>query len=238
VFDGGSGFVNVTGGIANSLQTDFYQDGAANFVYVENALWAVGMDVTIVDDNTASTNRAITLVTADTPVAGVSRLTVDGAADMGNFTTAQNATITRRNILDFSSSIVAGVDAYKYYTGLLSRVQSTVDGLEEDISFPGIRAAGVQIEVVAPTVQKLQFEVDITLNEGISLSTVIDDVKNAVSSYINATKVGEDIVLSEVIKRVKSIAGIADVSITIPTDNIAIADGEVGRISDNNIVIG
>lgn len=234
--DGGAGYVNVTGGSGNGLESTFYQNPVGNFVYVENALWAIGMDVSVDDDDSSPLITTVVGVTPNDPVAGVYKIELAGSPTP--YTIAQNALMTRLNVLAFDTAPIQGIDSYKYSTGLLRRVQRTVDGLDQDQSFPGIKAAGVQVEVTAPVVQKLRFEIDITLSQGVALSAVIDDVKNAVSSYVNSTKVGEDIVLQEIVKRIKLVNGIYDLEITTPLANIAIADNEIARVNDTDIVIG
>jgi uncharacterized phage protein gp47/JayE len=151
---------------------------------------------------------------------------------------AQNAKITRLKVLNFDTTLIQGMDAYKYSTGLLKRVQDTVDGLEGNQAFAGIKAAGTIIEVMAPLVQKLKFEINITLNQGVALSSIIDDIKNAVSSYVNSTKINEDIVLQEISKRIKLINGVYDLSVVYPASNVVIGAMELGRVDDSNIVIG
>jgi len=211
-------------------------NGSGNDIFVENALYKVGMDITVDDDNSAPVNTTITAVTPDDPTTGTFTMTPGDA--MRAFTIDQNAFVARRNVLAFDTSPIQGVDPYKFFTGLLRRVQVTVDGLESDQAFPGIKAAGVQIEVSAPTVQQVRFEIDIVLVEGIAISSVIDDVKNAVSSYVNSLKVGQDVILTEIVERIQSISGIFDLTISEPEQNIPIADGEIARVSDNDIVIG
>jgi len=234
--DGGDGFINITGGTANALTTVATQNGSGFDIFVENALFQPLMDVTVDDDDSSPVNTDITTVTPNDPTIGTFKLTMSDS--MADFSTDQNASITRINVLGFDTDPVQGIDSYRFFTGLLRRVQRTVDGFEQDQAFQGLRAAGVQIEVKAPTVQQLRFEIDIVLEDGLSISVVIDDIKNAVSSYVNSTRVGEDIILNEIIRRVKGITGVADLSIISPLLNVPIADGEIARVSDNDIVIG
>lgn len=234
--DGSNGYINITGGTANKMESLFLISGSGNDIWVESALWKIGMDITLSDDDSASADGVIMGVTADDPSEGIYKLTLSINAD--DFTVDKNATISRRNVLDFSQEVKQGIAAYKYYTGLLRRVQKTIDGVESNREFPGLKAAGAQIEVIPPTVQKLKFEIDITLEEGISISTVVDDIKNAVGSYINSLRVGEDVILAEIVRRIKAISGLYDVEIISPTDNIPIADTEIARIDDNQIIVG
>jgi len=141
--------------------------------------------------------------------------------------------------LQFQTNEVRGLDGYKYYTGLLRRVQRTVDGLGSDpITFPGVKAAGIQIEVLPPTVKQVSVEVNVTLAEGITLTTIQEDIKNAISQYINGLGVGEDVIVQELSCRIISVEGVTDVEISTPSSNIVIADNEVPRIRDTDIVVG
>jgi len=141
--------------------------------------------------------------------------------------------------LQFQTNEVRGLDGYKYYTGLLRRVQRTVDGLSSDpVTFPGVKAAGIQIEVLPPTVKQISVEVNVTLAEGITLTTIQEDIKNAISQYINGLGVGEDVVVQELSCRIISVEGVTDVEILTPDGNVIIADNEVPRIRDTDIVIG
>jgi len=64
--DGGSGFVNVTGGNANSLTSLFTANGSGNNLFVENALWGVGMDVIVTDDDPDAAEVTSVTTVADT----------------------------------------------------------------------------------------------------------------------------------------------------------------------------
>jgi len=233
---GSAGYINITGGTASTMNNLLYQNSSGNDIWVENSLWKVGMDVRVNDDDTVAVDTSIVTVTPNDPVTGVYKLTLADA--VAGFTTDQNATVSRLNVLDFNSQIAQGIDSYKYYTGLLRRVQWTVDGLEDDQAFPGIKAAGAQIEVLPPLVRKLIFEITIIPQEGLTVAQLSNTVKTTISSYINSLKVGEDVILTEISKRIKSIDGISDLEISTPSENIAIADLEIARVDQNLIIVG
>lgn len=146
---------------------------------------------------------------------------------------------TANSVLGFSSTQVEGVDGYKHYTGILRKVQFTVDGLDTDFAtFPGLRAAGVQIEVLPAIVRLLSFEFELVLKGGVTAAIIHDKVVNAVSGYVNSLGVGNDVILNDMVKRLMEIDGVLDVAFTDPTANIAIADNEIARVSDNAIFFG
>jgi hypothetical protein len=159
--------------------------------------------------------------------------------DVSGFTPGREAVIRDWNGFNFSTTQVEGIDGYKHYTGLVQLAQITIDGLDSDpTNFPGIGAAGTQFEVIPPLLVKIQMILDVTPAEGISLSSVSSDVLNSVSEYINSRKVGEDVILSEVIAAAQSVTNVYDVEVTSHTDNITIADGSLARIDESDLVIG
>ena len=137
--------------------------------------------------------------------------------------------------LNFASSSY-GKDAYRHHNGLAREVQWIVDGNDSDREkYEGIRAAGVQVEVLEPFSIPVSVTINVTTREGISLSSVTDDVKSAVANYINRLSVGDDVILSEIIVSVKSVSGVFDAKIRTPSENIPIADNELSTIKESDI---
>lgn len=140
---------------------------------------------------------------------------------------------------EFSTVLYRGLAAYSYWTGLLALVHKTVYGDDSDLaSFPGYGAAGITFRILAPTVKQIEVELDVTLAEGVTISSLENDIKSAVTGYVNTLGVGEDVVIERIRAAVIAISGITDVVINSPTENIAIADNEVSRIADPDVLIG
>ena len=154
--------------------------------------------------------------------------------------------ITALNKLGFPDTPKEGIDGYKFWTGLLRRVQRTVDGLDSDsITFPGIKASGVQLEVKPPLLQRVSIGVDVKTKSGTPLSILIDSIKSAILSYVTSLGVGEDVIMSEVVSKVQQISGVEAVIITdpAPTNNTAperiiIQDNEKAIATENDITVG
>lgn len=146
----------------------------------------------------------------------------------------------RANIqFGFGIDVYRGLQGYNYWTGLIDLVHKTVYGDDTDlISYPGVGAAGITFQILAPTVQQVEVELDVDLAEGASLASLENEIRSAVSGYINALKVGEDVVIERIRAEVIKIADITDVTLSLPAANIAIADNELARISDTGILIG
>ncbi len=141
--------------------------------------------------------------------------------------------------LNFDTDLVRGIQAYSDWVGLTKLVHRTIYGDDNDLtSFPGSGAAGITFQILAPTTKELQIELDVDLAEGVSIASIENEIKSAVSGYVNGLGVGDDVIIEEIRAAVIKITGIVDVRLNNPTDNITIADNELARVPDHNIVIG
>lgn len=98
-------------------------------------------------------------------------------------------------------------------------------------TYPGYRAAGITVNVTAPNVHVVDVTATIYRVGSISNETeIINSAKSAVETYINTRRLGQDVVVSEIIKVIKnSHAAIYDVAMTTPTTNISIDIDTVAR---------
>mgnify|MGYP001565247546 CR=1 FL=1 len=161
------------------------------------------------------------------------------AIDVSGFIPGRDAAIRDVNGFDFENVQVEGVDGYKYFDGLIQKAQWTIDGLDRDpTNYPGYGAAGTQFEVLTPVLVELKLIVDITTDEGISLSSVSDSIRTAINEYVNSLDVGADVILSEIVSAAQSVSGVFDVVISNHTSNIVIADGELARLSEVDLILG
>ena len=143
------------------------------------------------------------------------------------------------SVLNFSVDLYRGLAGYQYWTGLIDLVHKTIYGDDTDlVSFPGIGASGVIFRFLAPTVKDISVQLDVTLREGISINSLENEIRSAVTGYVNNLGVGDDVVIEEIRAAVIAIAGVIDVAILDPVINIPIADNELARVSDAAILIG
>lgn len=138
--------------------------------------------------------------------------------------------------LNFSTNVFFGVDGYQYETGLVQEVQHKIDGFTSK-NYDQVRAAGTQIEVLTPTVIQQTFSISIIPVESVTIDMLISEVRSAVAKYVNSLKIGDDVILSEIIDRIQDIAGIFDLNIISPSANVAIGDSELARVQDQNISV-
>jgi len=165
------------------------------------------------------------------------------AGESGSIQVASGAGNT--TLLFPALTTVFGVDGYRFFTGLAQQTQFIVDGREDDQeNFPGIRAAGVQVEVIEPIAIPIEVEVDVTPGLGIELISINNEIKSAISNVINTLAVGGDVVASDIVCAVRELETVIDVKLLklepkpIGEDNVPIADSELARINDEDIVIG
>jgi uncharacterized phage protein gp47/JayE len=142
-------------------------------------------------------------------------------------------------VLNFSTTTYRGLQGYQYFTNLLALVNKTIYGDDADpVSFPGIGAGGIQFDIQAPTVQSITFSLDLTLESGFSLTGLSDQIKSAVTQYVNGLGVGDSVILSEVIAAVMAVTGVSDVSIVSPTENVLSAENQLARCRSSDITLG
>lgn len=141
--------------------------------------------------------------------------------------------------MSFPTTIATGVDGYSYYTGLMRTVQRIIDGYEPDIeTYPGRRAVGSNIETLPPLIKQISMTLRVATRDGVNLNDITNDIKSTVISYISSLGVGEDVVLSEIIRRVKDITGVDAVTFTTPSptlERIAVYDNEKALTSPDLI---
>ena len=131
------------------------------------------------------------------------------------------------------------IDAeYTWHTGLIQEAQKIVDGDATDrTNYPGYRAAGTQVFVIAPTVLQ-QIVVGAIIIEPPSIGEAADiraAVSSAINRYINGLGINGDVILTELIFHAQSVEGVADVEFSTPAANVIMGEGELARVIAANI---
>lgn len=227
----------ITGANAGFVTTvGSYTNGTGGIILADNAPNAIGVG----DQFRIRTSVFITDIVGTTAPYTVSVNDISNTPfDVSGFTSERSGTIRDENGLNFNNLQLEGIDGYKYFTGLIQKVQWTIDGLDTDPNnYQGVGAAGTQFEVLPPVLVKLRLIVNITPVEGVGVSSISGSVANAISEYINSLGVGDDVILSEIVAAAQSVTGVFDVEVTNFTDNIVIADGELARIDAQDLIVG
>ena len=134
------------------------------------------------------------------------------------FTRSNGTKISALNKLNYDVGVVTGIDGYEYYTGLMRKVQRTIDGFEPDsVTYPGRRAIGGAIELLPPLIKRVVLSLSVTTNEGVNLNEIGDDIISTIMRYVNGLGVGKDVIMSEIIAQVMRVRGVATAVFTTPT---------------------
>jgi len=182
-----------------------------------------------------------TLVTTVSTVAEISASNSGTNVQISSLTPGRDGSVlvsggSGNAVLAFPTTTVAGVDGYRHFTGLAEVVQKEVDG--------EIRAAGTQVEVIEPIKIPITVEVDVTSESGITLLAITNEVKTAISNYINTLPVGGDVIATEVLCAVKDVTGVADVTLIsleprgVSDRNVPVGDSQLARINESTIIVG
>jgi uncharacterized phage protein gp47/JayE len=130
------------------------------------------------------------------------------------------------------------IGAYTFTAGLGAYAQRVINGDPTDFDdFPGLRAAGTQVLVIAPTVIAQTFTIQVLPSRGFTDDDVEDSVLTAVETYVNSLGIGDNVIIAEIIAAVKNLPNIDDVTMINPTANVTVPDGQIMRINSTNIVI-
>lgn len=239
---GSEGSVEMVGGTGNNFSQlvtiDSTTGGYLNTQFAVASVLGLsaGLDIYMKTAGGAPADLKVTILNiASSPTLNL--ITTD--TDVSAYTTAALSYITDVNQANFSDIVSRGRDGYAYFTGLIQEAQWQIDGKTDDpTTYPGVKAAGVQIDVKAPVVQYVdKITLDVTTEEGINLSAVSNEVKAAVGLYVNTLGVGENVIISAIIDRVMEVSGVADVTLLEPTTNVAIAANELPRVLETSITV-
>lgn len=121
-------------------------------------------------------------------------------------------------------------------SALLSTIQGIIDGDGTDLN-PGYRAAGVNVQVLAPTVVTVNVNVTVSVLDGIDLDQLEIDINTVVTDYINNLGVGSNVIFNELVYNIMNVYGVTDCAISSPSGNVSISATQVGRVGTITVVI-
>jgi hypothetical protein len=206
------------------------------------ALGSSGVDSIKILDQGYSTYRKVKLL-CPSVVDPTNKATVivEPGYGISLFNELQGSKISLPNRLGFDSDPIPGISGYQYWTGLKQRVQRTLDGYAPDsATFPGVRAAGVAIEAREPQIQRVTLAIKVKTKEGVALSSISDGIKSTVIGYVNSLGLGQDVILSEVVKLIQASSGVEAVVLVLPAldqERIVIGDNAIARTSSSEVTI-
>lgn len=127
---------------------------------------------------------------------------------------------------------------FTHFTGLIQEIQKIIDGDPADrTNYPGYRAAGVRVTVLSPSVFQITVTTNITVLAGFSQTETIAAVEAALSAYVNALGISDDVILNELRERTMAVGGVFDCSFVVPTENTVILDSQIARLLAANLTV-
>jgi uncharacterized phage protein gp47/JayE len=192
--------------------------GGEEFLYLDNSPIRTESGLTL-----TSSTRGVLINLADDPING------EFALRPGN------------GLLFFDPSLTAAetIDAdYTHFTGLIAEVQRVIDGDPADRdNYPGYRAAGSSMRVLAPVVIVPTVDVTLVLLDGFVRDDVEANVESAIIDYVNTLGISGDVIRNELIERIMEVAGVYDLVLNLPMTNTTTLDNQIPRITSANITI-
>lgn len=116
---------------------------------------------------------------------------------------------------------------------LQAEIEKVLYGDPNDLlNYPGKNAEGIGYNIVAPTIIDVNIGVTVYRlpNVNVDLLEIKIDVQTAIEQYVNTRALGENVLLSEIVRVGKnSNAAAYDLIVTSPVSNVAINDNEFSK---------
>lgn len=132
-----------------------------------------------------------------------------------------------------SNTLIVDDGSGSISSALLIAVNKVLDGDPNDISnYPGKGVAGIGYNVIAPTIVDVSIGISATrlANINVDLLSIKTSIQTAVEQYINTLQLGEDVLLSEIVRVGKnSTSAVYDLIVTSPATNVVIGSDEFAR---------
>ena len=167
-----------------------------------------------------------------------SLITFDTNAQYEKIDEAAGVNLNSLNKMNWPTILKIGLDSYRYDTGLIAEANRIVYGdARDDITYPGVAAAGASIFIRGPLVKRILVSIVIRTLTGVPFAATAEAVRTAVSSLINSNDIGVPIAISSIVSVVNSVRGVRAVAISSPQydsthDLIALAASEKALIVD------
>jgi hypothetical protein len=146
--------------------------------------------------------------------------------------------VVHDSLVAASDGASVGLGAYQYSTGLAAYVQRVVNGDDGDfLNMPGLRALGTRCVVAVCNVVTRTFTLKVVAARNYTDAQLRSPVQVAVQTYVNSLGIGANVILSEVVRQVKSLPGVDDVLIIDPQANFTVASGQLIRITADDVVV-
>ncbi len=132
----------------------------------------------------------------------------------------------------------ASTPGYIYASGLVQQVQRVINGDPNDlVDYPGVKAAGTQVQVAVPTLVDVPVHGVIVAETGIDETSLRLPVQQAIVGYINSLGIGDDVLISRIIEVAVSVDGVFDFQLQGPLFNVVISVDQLAKIALTDVVV-
>lgn len=132
-------------------------------------------------------------------------------------TSTGNFTMTGLDKLNFPTTLNQGIDAYKVATGIIAEANKTIYGVASDpILYPGVASSGSNINIEGPKIRAINVSLGVRYMSGVAISIVEENIKSAVASVVNSTKLGTQLALGSIINAAMSVSGVSSAVLMEP----------------------
>jgi len=132
-----------------------------------------------------------------------------------------------------SNTIIVDDGSGSISAALLAEIIKVLDGDPSDLTnYPGKGIAGIGYIVEAPVIVNSNIGITATrlASVGVDLLEIKNSIQTAVEQYINTLQLGEDVLLSEVVRVGKnSNSAVYDLIVVSPSSNIVVNENEFAR---------
>lgn len=152
---------------------------------------------------------------------------------MKSISGVRNASMRTAYPFKGANSIILDDGSGTISAALLAEAEKVLYGDPSDLlNFPGKGCAGISYLFVTPSIIPVNVHVTVyrlpSLN--VNMTSIAVSVQSAIEQYINTRSLGQDVLLSEIIRVSKnSNAAVYDIVISIPTANVPIEPDQVAR---------
>lgn len=164
---------------------------------------------------------------------------------VNKFSSSNGAYIVAGGKLNLVTDPQYGLDAYKYFQGLIAAINRVVYGDPTGpIQYPGYAAAGADIDIQASIIKRILLDLSVRVKTGIPFSAIRESIKAAAAGYINSLGPGDYVAFSKIIEAVQKVNGVVSIVVNFPTytatsDRIAVGPQERAFVIDptNDITV-
>jgi len=166
-------------------------------------------------------------------VQGLAGATVKGieSAVLG-ITGIKSVTIRERYPQPGYITIIADDGTGSLSSSQISEIIKVASGDPNDFeNYPGYRAAGILLNVSAPSVVAVDVTMTVTrLSQFSDENEIKNDVKTAIENYINTLKLGDDVICNKIRELAMGAhPAVYDISMSVPSSNVSISDSQIAR---------